>query len=235
MLQQEAGPMDAQAHHRQQELLVLVDAAVDRDEGRRHRLRRGGDLAQRARTSRSASRTVSGTGKVPVLVRWRRPRLGVARDPRLPRREIPAGRAVAGRRPRRARMPGRSRPRCMPASCRCAGICPMNMWRPVRAARPAAGGRRQRPAHRRDLDRLSHALRQGRCHSCSAHSAPPTRCMRRSCPASTPMTSRSVRRRARYMDAVMALPAWAEWRAAALKEPWVLPEDEVDWPTVLRE
>jgi glutathione S-transferase len=37
-----------------------------------------------------------------------------------------------------------------------------------------------------------------------------------------------------YMDAVMALPAWAEWRAAALREPWVLAEDEVDWPTVLR-
>ena len=37
-----------------------------------------------------------------------------------------------------------------------------------------------------------------------------------------------------YMDAVMALPAWSEWRAAALEEPWVLPEDEVDWPTVLR-
>jgi glutathione S-transferase len=37
-----------------------------------------------------------------------------------------------------------------------------------------------------------------------------------------------------YMDAVMALPAWAEWRAAALQEPWVLPEDEVDWPTVMR-
>ncbi len=37
-----------------------------------------------------------------------------------------------------------------------------------------------------------------------------------------------------YMAAVTALPAWAEWRAAALKEPWVLPEDEVDWPTVLR-
>jgi glutathione S-transferase len=37
-----------------------------------------------------------------------------------------------------------------------------------------------------------------------------------------------------YMDAVMALPAWAEWTAAALKEPWVLPEDEVDWPTVLK-
>jgi glutathione S-transferase len=37
-----------------------------------------------------------------------------------------------------------------------------------------------------------------------------------------------------YMAAVMALPAWAEWRAAALKEPWVLPADEPDWPTVLR-
>jgi glutathione S-transferase len=37
-----------------------------------------------------------------------------------------------------------------------------------------------------------------------------------------------------YMGAVMALPAWKEWTAAALKEPWVLPEDEVDWPTVLK-
>lgn len=37
-----------------------------------------------------------------------------------------------------------------------------------------------------------------------------------------------------YMDAVMALPAWREWKDAALKEPWVLPYDEPDWPTVLR-
>jgi glutathione S-transferase len=37
-----------------------------------------------------------------------------------------------------------------------------------------------------------------------------------------------------YMDAIMALPAWKEWTAAALKEEWVLPEDEVDWPTVHR-
>jgi glutathione S-transferase len=35
-----------------------------------------------------------------------------------------------------------------------------------------------------------------------------------------------------YMDAVMALPAWNEWIDAARKEPWVLPEDEIDWPTV---
>ena len=31
----------------------------------------------------------------------------------------------------------------------------------------------------------------------------------------------------------MALPAWAEWRAAALAETWIVPEDEADWPTVL--
>jgi glutathione S-transferase len=37
-----------------------------------------------------------------------------------------------------------------------------------------------------------------------------------------------------YMEAAMALAAWREWRAAAVVEPWVLPEDEVDWPTVMR-
>jgi glutathione S-transferase len=38
-----------------------------------------------------------------------------------------------------------------------------------------------------------------------------------------------------YMQAVMALPAWSEWRKAALQEPWLLPHDEVDWPEVPRE
>jgi glutathione S-transferase len=37
-----------------------------------------------------------------------------------------------------------------------------------------------------------------------------------------------------YMQAMMALPAWQEWYAAALKEDWVIEEDEVDWPTVSR-
>ena len=37
-----------------------------------------------------------------------------------------------------------------------------------------------------------------------------------------------------YMDAMMALPAWREWHDAAVKEPWVLAADEVDWPTVLK-
>ena len=35
-----------------------------------------------------------------------------------------------------------------------------------------------------------------------------------------------------YMEAVMALPAWGQWRAAALKEPWVMQHNEPDWPLV---
>ncbi len=38
-----------------------------------------------------------------------------------------------------------------------------------------------------------------------------------------------------YMRALMALPAWSEWREAARREPWVVPDDEVDWPEVLRD
>jgi glutathione S-transferase len=37
-----------------------------------------------------------------------------------------------------------------------------------------------------------------------------------------------------YMQAIMGLPAWIEWRQAALAEPWVLPGNEVDWPAVPR-
>src|SRR6185503_8015113 len=48
--------------------------------------------------------------------------------------------------------------------------------------------------------------------------------------ALTPEAAANVRR----IEAMMALPAWREWHAAALKETWVLPEDEVDWPTVRR-
>jgi glutathione S-transferase len=37
-----------------------------------------------------------------------------------------------------------------------------------------------------------------------------------------------------YMDAAMALPAWQERRAPALREPWVPPAGEPDWPAVPR-
>ena len=35
-----------------------------------------------------------------------------------------------------------------------------------------------------------------------------------------------------YRDAILALPAFIEWRAAALKEPWVMQHNEPDWPLV---
>jgi glutathione S-transferase len=38
-----------------------------------------------------------------------------------------------------------------------------------------------------------------------------------------------------YMNALMALPAWNEWREGARRERWVLPHDEVDYPDVPRE
>ena len=37
-----------------------------------------------------------------------------------------------------------------------------------------------------------------------------------------------------YMAAMMALPAWKAWVAAGIKETWVVPDDEVDWPEVHR-
>jgi glutathione S-transferase len=37
-----------------------------------------------------------------------------------------------------------------------------------------------------------------------------------------------------YMDAMMALPAWKEWRSAALKETWVMQGNEPDWPNMQR-
>jgi len=39
---------------------------------------------------------------------------------------------------------------------------------------------------------------------------------------------------AAYMQAVIALPAWQEWRRAALRETWVIPKFEYDWPQVPR-
>jgi len=35
-----------------------------------------------------------------------------------------------------------------------------------------------------------------------------------------------------YIDAILTLSAFVEWRAAALKEPWVMQHNEPDWPLV---
>ena len=73
----------------------------------------------------------SGTGKVPVLIDGAVKVWEIARDPRISRGEIfrqrSYGRTIRPRARTRAPLP----PRCTPASCRCATIVPMNMWRPV--------------------------------------------------------------------------------------------------------
>ena len=110
---------------------------------------------------------------------------------------------------------------------------PMNMWRPVARRELTPEVAVECPTHRCHLDRLPHALRRRRAFLFGAFGAADA--------MYAPVVSRfhtyavEVGAVARaYMEAVMALPAWREWRAAALVEPWVLPEDEVDWPTVLR-
>jgi glutathione S-transferase len=37
-----------------------------------------------------------------------------------------------------------------------------------------------------------------------------------------------------YMQAMTVLPAWQDWRRAALRETWVIPKFEYDWPEVKR-
>jgi len=109
--------------------------------------------------------------------------------------------------------------------------CPMNMWRPVKScdlsAEVAADVRRIDRMWNECLARFGGPFLFGRFSATDAMYAP--------------VVSRfhtyavEVSDAARgYMQNVMALPAFAEWRDAALKESWVLPQDEPDWPTVLR-
>ncbi len=113
-------------------------------------------------------------------------------------------------------------------------LMPMNHGAAGDQARADAGGRGQCAAHRGAVGRLPRALRRkggpflfGKFGAADAMYAPVVaRFHTYAVEVSAPSRA--------YMDAVMALPAWREWHAAALKETWVLPEDEVDWPTVRR-
>jgi glutathione S-transferase len=110
------------------------------------------------------------------------------------------------------------------------GECPMNIRRPVRE-------RKLSPAARGNVARLETMWREAR----ARHGGPFL--FGNFCAADAmyaPVVARvftygiKVNRDAlAYVEAMMALPAWAEWKAAALKEEWIVPEDEADWPTVL--
>ena len=109
--------------------------------------------------------------------------------------------------------------------------CPMNIRRPVRARALSAAAHRPMSRASTRCGPIAARVTAGR--SCSASSAPPTPCMRRWSRGFNTYGIKVGREARGYMEAMMALPAWAEWRAAALKETWIVPEDEADWPTVL--
>jgi glutathione S-transferase len=111
--------------------------------------------------------------------------------------------------------------------------CPMNMWRPVKKLEPSA----ETAANVARIDAMWSDCRArfghggpflfGRFGAADAMYAPVVSRFHTYGVEVGP-ASRA------YMQAIMALPAWQEWYAAALKEEWLLEEDEVDWPTVLR-
>jgi glutathione S-transferase len=111
--------------------------------------------------------------------------------------------------------------------------CPMNMWRPVRARALSADAQ----ANVARIDAMWTDCRRrygadgpflfGSFGAADAMYAP---VVSRFATYDVPVSAAS---RA-YMEAVMALPAYVEWKAAGIQEPWVLQEDEPDWPTVLK-
>jgi glutathione S-transferase len=112
------------------------------------------------------------------------------------------------------------------------GECPMNFWRPVKRRELSADALAD--VARIDAMWSECRVRYGGPFLFGAFGAADA--------MYAPVVSRfhtyavAVGERSRaYMDAVMTLPAWREWKEAALKEPWILPYDEPDWPTVLRE
>jgi glutathione S-transferase len=111
--------------------------------------------------------------------------------------------------------------------------CAMNMWRPVKARELTA----EAQADVSYIDAMWSACRQrfgadgpflfGAFSAADAMYAPVvsrfhTYAIKLSPPAQA------------YAEAVKALTAFAEWKAAAVTEPWVLAKDEPDWPTVLK-
>ena len=112
-------------------------------------------------------------------------------------------------------------------------LCPMNMWRPAKPRELTAEARKdvaRIDAMWTDCRRRFGAGGRflfGRFGAADAMYAPVVARFH-TYAIEVGETSRA------YMAAIMALPAFAAWRAAALKEPWVLPEDEPDWPQVPR-
>jgi glutathione S-transferase len=112
--------------------------------------------------------------------------------------------------------------------------CPMNMWRPVKARElppdVAADVRRIEAIFTECRERFGRggAFLFGAFGAADAMYAPVVSRLHTYDIAVGPVVEA-------YKQAMMALPAWTEWRAAARQESWVMANGEVDWPVVLRE
>jgi glutathione S-transferase len=111
--------------------------------------------------------------------------------------------------------------------------CPMNLWRPVKQHQLSADAR----GNVARIDAMWSDCRErfgaggpflcGRFTAADAMYAP---VVARLYTYDVPVGAAS----AEYMRAVLSHPAFVEWKEAGIREPWVLPEDEPDWPTVLK-
>ena len=107
--------------------------------------------------------------------------------------------------------------------------CPMNMWLPPKP-RPQseevmADVRRIEESWRECLGRWRGPFLFGKFGAADAMYAP---VVSRFYTYGLPVSERTLG----YMDRVRALPAWQEWHEACLKEPWVMPHYEPDWPNI---
>lgn len=210
------------AADRQQELLVLVVAAVAADEAGRHRFRRTCDSPLQRRFAPG--------DPAPFAVRQaavpdrRRPQgVGLPRHLRNRRRKPAA--AVAFRRR---------------GACACARAERRNAFRLHRTAYATADEHPCRPrrqvhrdrrrarhrAHRRSVDRMPQPLRRPR--SVPLRHLRRCRCDVRASLLPLPHDGVPLPdAAARYRDTMLALPAMQQWAADARVEPWSLPQFEV--------
>ena len=138
----------------------MVVSSLDRDEGRRNRVRRRGNLAQ-CRRLQAAGEQDFGHRQGAGTRRRQHSGVGIAGDPRISRREVSRCPPVADR-PGSARARSRARGR---DACGLRSAAPPSAHEHVATGRPPgadAGGAVECPTHRCHLDRLPHSARPRR-------------------------------------------------------------------------
>ena len=209
----------------------MVVPAVDRHEGRGHPVRRRGDLALR-RGSHEEILKRSPAGKVPILIDgevrvWESLAILEYVAEKFPNAQLWPSDAAA-----------RAHARAIATEMHGGFVplrseCGMNFWRPP-AKRTLSADAQANIARIQEIWTEARArfgaggpFLFGRFSVADAMYAPVvSRFATYQIDVSAPVKA--------YMEAMMALPAWQEWRRAALNETWVIPKFEYDWPNVKR-